>query len=126
MTAIPVFQPPTIFPAPQLTMITIPGYLSSTTTAFIQTARRATVSEFPTKMAHGEEVDMDSFISGGGGDRKRRRLSGNGDGPSTGVEVFMNVKFHARLKQMVIDTKQTAKTKHKNVRDFTMHSHSLL
>ena len=41
------------------------------------------ISEFLTKMAHGEEVDVDSFISGGG-DRKRRRLSGNGYDPSTG------------------------------------------
>ena len=36
------------------------------------------ISEFLTKMAHGENVDVDSFISGG--DRKRRRTSGSGGG----------------------------------------------
>ena len=42
------------------------------------------ISEFLTKMAHGENVDVDSFISGG--DRKRRRTSGGGGGydPATG------------------------------------------
>lgn len=34
------------------------------------------ISEFLTKMAHGEKVDVDSFISGG--ERKRRRVSGSG------------------------------------------------
>ena len=40
------------------------------------------ISEFLTKMAQGEEVDVDSFISGG--DRKRRKLSGGGYDPATG------------------------------------------
>jgi len=39
---------------------------------------RYSISEFLTKMAHGENVDVDSFISGG--DRKRRRTSGSGGG----------------------------------------------
>ena len=41
---------------------------------------RYSISEWLTKMAHGESVDVDSFISGGGGDRdrKRRRTSGGG------------------------------------------------
>ena len=40
------------------------------------------ISEFLTKMAQGEEVDVDSFISGG--DRKRRKLSGGGYDPASG------------------------------------------
>ena len=39
---------------------------------------RYSISEWLTKMAHGETVDVDSFISGG--DRKRRRTSGGGGG----------------------------------------------
>ena len=39
---------------------------------------RYSISEWLTKMAHGESVDVDSFISGG--DRKRRRTSGGGGG----------------------------------------------
>ena len=40
------------------------------------------ISEFLTKMAQGEQVDVDSFISGG--DRKRRKLSGGGYDPASG------------------------------------------
>ena len=39
---------------------------------------RYSISEWLTKMAHGETVDVDSFISGG--ERKRRRTSGGGGG----------------------------------------------
>ena len=45
------------------------------------------ISEFLTKMAHGEKVDVDSFISGGG-ERKRGRVLGTGSAggydPSSG------------------------------------------
>ena len=39
------------------------------------------ISEVLTRMAQGEQVDVDGFISG---DMKRRRLSGGGYDPSTG------------------------------------------
>ena len=39
------------------------------------------ISEALTRMARGQEVDVDSFISG---DRKRRRVSGGGYDPTTG------------------------------------------
>ena len=50
------------------------------------------ISEFLTKIAHGEKLDVSSFIGGGGGregDRKRLRLSedsysGGGYDPATG------------------------------------------
>ena len=49
------------------------------------------ISEFLTKIAHGEKLDVSSFIGGGArdGDRKRRRLSDEGYGgggydPATG------------------------------------------
>ena len=48
------------------------------------------ISEFLTKIAHGEKLDVSSFIGGGRDvDRKRRRLSGEGYGgggydPATG------------------------------------------
>jgi len=51
------------------------------------------ISEFLTKIAHGEKLDVSSFIGGGGregrdSDRKRRRLSGEGFAGGGGIGSY--------------------------------------
>ena len=53
---------------------------------------RYSISEWLTKMAHGESVDVDSFISGG--DRKRRRTSGSGGGYDPATAGMFDTLMH--------------------------------